>query len=133
VTFRKAEFTINNLAVRQNSNALGSFRFPAHPIAGLAGTSLKHEHLAAILAEAKQARFLGAGGLPHDALTKIRRDYPISLHGVCNGKDVPPTSPGCSRRAPLSQFIWETHDKWLLKGEWRAAAERDESAASLNG
>jgi hypothetical protein len=26
---------------------------------------------------------MGAGGPPHDALTRIRRDYPISLHGVC--------------------------------------------------
>jgi uncharacterized protein (UPF0276 family) len=26
---------------------------------------------------------MGAGGPPHDALTRIRRDYPVSLHGVC--------------------------------------------------
>jgi uncharacterized protein (UPF0276 family) len=26
---------------------------------------------------------MGAGGPPHDALTRIRRDYPLSLHGVC--------------------------------------------------
>jgi uncharacterized protein (UPF0276 family) len=58
---------------------------------GLAGTSLKHEHLTAILAEGKRAGFfevhaenyMGAGGPPHHALTRIRRDYPISLHGVC--------------------------------------------------
>jgi uncharacterized protein (UPF0276 family) len=26
---------------------------------------------------------MGAGGPPHDALNRIRRDYPVSLHGVC--------------------------------------------------
>jgi hypothetical protein len=69
----------------------GRLRFPAHPIAGLAGASFKHEHLAAILAEGGQDGFfevhaenyMGAGGPPHHALERIRRDHPISLHGVC--------------------------------------------------
>jgi uncharacterized protein len=67
-----------------------SARFPAHPIAGFAGTSFKHEHLAAILADGKQDGFfeihaenyMGAGGSPHDALTRLREEYPLSLHGV---------------------------------------------------
>jgi uncharacterized protein (UPF0276 family) len=66
-------------------------RFPAHPVAGLAGTSFKHEHSHAIIAggskdgffEVHAENYMGAGGPPHDALTKIRRDYPVSLHGVC--------------------------------------------------
>src|SRR5437667_5671217 len=66
-------------------------RFPAHPISWLAGTSFKHEHLAAILAEGKPNGFfevhaenyMGAGGPPHRALEAIRRDHPLSLHGVC--------------------------------------------------
>jgi uncharacterized protein len=66
-------------------------RFPAHPIAGQAGTSFKHEHLAAILADGKPEGFfevhaenyMGAGGPPHRALETIRRDNPVSLHGVC--------------------------------------------------
>jgi uncharacterized protein (UPF0276 family) len=66
-------------------------RFPAHPIAGRAGTSFKHEHLPMSLGEAMQAGFfevhaenyMGAGGPPHDALARIRRDYPLSIHGVC--------------------------------------------------
>ena len=66
-------------------------RFPAQPIAGLAGTSFKHEHLTAILAEGKQDAFfevhaenyMGAGGPPHRALEAVRRDNPVSLHGVC--------------------------------------------------
>jgi len=61
------------------------------PIGGLAGTSFKHEHLPAILAEGRQCCFfevhaenyMGAGGPPHRALEAIRRDHPVSLHGVC--------------------------------------------------
>jgi uncharacterized protein len=66
-------------------------RFPALPIGGLAGTSFKHQHLAAILAEGHARGFfevhaenyMGAGGPPHRALEAVRRDFPISLHGVC--------------------------------------------------
>src|ERR1700724_4583982 len=66
-------------------------RFPALSVADSAGTSFKHEHLNAILAETPQAGFfevhaenyMGAGGPPHQALERIRRDHPVSLHGVC--------------------------------------------------
>ncbi|WP_054313294.1 DUF692 domain-containing protein [Mesorhizobium sp. 1M-11] len=82
---------MNDLATHRASLASATSRFPAHPIAGLAGTSFKHEHLPAILAEGKHEGFfevhaenyMGAGGPPHDALTRIRRDHPVSLHGVC--------------------------------------------------
>jgi len=82
---------MNELATYRASRASATLRFPAHPVAGLAGTSFKHEHLPAILAERKQEGFfevhaenyMGAGGPPHDALTRIRRDHPVSLHGVC--------------------------------------------------
>lgn len=65
-------------------------RFPI-PLGGVAGTSFKHEHLAAILANGPQRGFfevhaenyMGAGGPPHRALEAIRRDHPLSLHGVC--------------------------------------------------
>ncbi len=61
------------------------------PLGGIAGTSFKHEHLAAILAEGPQRGFfevhaenyMGAGGAPHRTLERMRRDYPLSLHGVC--------------------------------------------------
>ncbi|MDA9509294.1 hypothetical protein XI09_32585 [Bradyrhizobium sp. CCBAU 11386] len=61
------------------------------PIGGIAGTSFKPEHLAAILEAGPQAGFfevhaenyMGAGGPPHRALEAIRRDHPLSLHGVC--------------------------------------------------
>jgi uncharacterized protein (UPF0276 family) len=66
-------------------------RFPVLAPDGLAGTSFKHEHLDAILADAPQPGFfevhaenyMGAGGPPHRALERIRLDYPVSLHGVC--------------------------------------------------
>jgi hypothetical protein len=65
-------------------------RFP-HPVHGLAGTSFKHQHLAAILADGAQRGFfevhaenyMGAGGPPHRALETICRNHPLSLHGVC--------------------------------------------------
>lgn len=68
-----------------------TLRFPTHPISGLAGTSLKHEHVAAIIADGPQRGFfevhaenyMGAGGPPHQVLERIRRDNPVSLHGVC--------------------------------------------------
>jgi uncharacterized protein (UPF0276 family) len=78
-----SEFSISYAAARP--------RLPAYPTSGLAGTSFKHEHLAAILAEGRQDGFfevhaenyMGAGGSPHRTLETIRRDHPVSLHGVC--------------------------------------------------
>jgi uncharacterized protein len=66
-------------------------RFPAYSVAGLAGTSFKHEHLEAIIDQGKHEGFfevhaenyMGAGGPPHRALEQIRKNYPLSLHGVC--------------------------------------------------
>jgi uncharacterized protein (UPF0276 family) len=60
-------------------------------IGALAGTSFKHEHLNAILAdgpkhgffEVHAENYMGAGGPPHRALESLRRDHPVSLHGVC--------------------------------------------------
>jgi len=82
---------MSELAAFEASRAPAVSRFPAYPIAGLAGTSFKHQHLPTILAEGKQAGFfevhaenyMGAGGPPHQALSRIRGDYPLSLHGVC--------------------------------------------------
>ncbi|QYD70949.1 DUF692 domain-containing protein [Paraburkholderia edwinii] len=59
--------------------------------AGWVGTSFKHEHLAAILAdrvnhgffEVHAENYMGAGGPPHRMLEAIRERYPLSLHGVC--------------------------------------------------
>src|ERR1700748_3824779 len=73
-----------------DSHASRLLRFPTHSIAGLAGTSFKHEHLSAILAarpaegffEVHAENYMGAGGAPHRALESVRRSYPISLRGV---------------------------------------------------
>jgi uncharacterized protein len=80
-----------NATAKPAASAAIPLRFPALPIGALAGTSFKHEHLSAIVAEAAQRGFfevhaenyMGAGGPPHRALEAIRRDYPVSLHGVC--------------------------------------------------
>jgi uncharacterized protein (UPF0276 family) len=75
---------------RPGSRGPTAARFPAYPVAGLAGTSFKPEHLPAILAapqdgffEVHAENYMGAGGPPHAALTRIRQDHPLSLHGVC--------------------------------------------------
>ena len=68
-----------------------TLRFPAHPVAALAGASFKPEHLPSILAdrdrrgffEVHAENYMGAGGPPHRSLEIIRREYPVSLHGVC--------------------------------------------------
>ncbi len=73
------------------SNGRLLLRFPEYPVAGLAGTSLKHEHVQQILDDPSPSGFfeihaenyMGAGGPPHRVLERIRRDFPISLHGVC--------------------------------------------------
>jgi uncharacterized protein (UPF0276 family) len=80
-----------NAATEPAALAAMALRFPALPIGGLAGTSFKHQHLAAIRAEGKVRGFfevhaenyMGAGGPPHRALEAMRRDFPIALHGVC--------------------------------------------------
>jgi uncharacterized protein len=80
-----------NTTVSSGLDAAEPPRFPAFRMPGLAGSSFKHEHLPAILDEGRQRRFfevhaenyMGAGGPPHRALEAIRRDHPVSLHGVC--------------------------------------------------
>jgi len=78
-------------AISRRGDVCAPLRFPALPVAALAGTSFKHEHLNAILAESPRAilfevhaeNYMGAGGPPHAALERIRREHPVSLHGVC--------------------------------------------------
>ncbi|MBW9118075.1 DUF692 domain-containing protein [Rhizobium cauense] len=68
-----------------------TLRFPAIPVSGQAGTSFKPEHLSAIASikgplgffEVHAENYMGAGGPPHRVLETIRRDHPVSLHGVC--------------------------------------------------
>ena len=56
----------------------------------LAGVGFKPEHAEAIAADAgydgffevHAENYMGAGGLPHRLLERVRRDHPVSLHGV---------------------------------------------------
>ncbi|WP_293225947.1 DUF692 domain-containing protein [Ottowia sp.] len=57
-----------------------------------AGSSFKHQHLSAILAqppgdgfffEVHAENYMGAGGPPHRMLTALRERHALSLHGVC--------------------------------------------------
>ena len=48
---------MNEQATYRAAHASAALRFPAHPIAGLAGTSFKHEHLPSILADDTQGGF----------------------------------------------------------------------------
>ncbi len=62
----------------------------AADIPARAGVGLKAEHYEAVLAERPDLGFfevhaenyMGAGGPPHHYLEAIRRDWPVSLHGV---------------------------------------------------
>jgi uncharacterized protein (UPF0276 family) len=105
-------------------------RFPSFRVRGLVGTSFKPEHLAAIRAEGPQRGFfevhaenyMGAGGPPHRALDAIRRDHPLSLHGVCMsiGGPEPLDKAHLARFRTLVQryepslvsehLAWSTHD-----------------------
>ncbi|WP_445220180.1 DUF692 domain-containing protein [Bradyrhizobium sp. Pa8] len=77
-------------AIKQDRPVTVPIRFPA-PVGGVAGTSFKPEHFPAIQAaeprrgffEVHAENYMGAGGPPHRALEAIRRDHPLSLHGVC--------------------------------------------------
>jgi uncharacterized protein (UPF0276 family) len=76
--------------IRPRTSAAIPLRFPL-PVGGIAGTSFKPEHLTAILDEGPRRGFfevhaenyMGAGGPPHRMLERLRRDHPLSLHGVC--------------------------------------------------
>ena len=122
---------MTRLANHADRSASGNSRFPAHRIDGLAGTSFKHQHLPSIVAddgrdggffEVHAENYMGAGGPPHAALTRIRHDYPISLHGVCMsiGGPQPLDKAHLGRFASLIEryepalvsehLAWSTHD-----------------------
>lgn len=109
-------------------------RYPNFPVAGRSGTSLKPEHLAQILRETPDGGFfevhaenyMGAGGAPHVALDRIRRDRPLSIHGVCMsiGGPEPLDREHLARFAALvaryepalvsEHLAWSTHDTVFL-------------------
>jgi len=64
--------------------------FKQKPLPPRAGAGLKPEHYGDIFDqhpeigffEVHAENYMGEGGLPHRALTAIRKDYPVSVHGV---------------------------------------------------
>ncbi len=95
-----------------------------------AGAGLKPEHVADILEtrpeigffEVHAENYMGAGGPPHRQLEAIRRDYPLSLHGVglSIGGEGPLDKDHLQRLAGLirryepglfsEHLAWSTHD-----------------------
>lgn len=73
----------------QNTTVQG-ITFPAFPLPPRAGAGLKPEHVEAILAdkiklgffEIHAENYMGRGGAPHAALSMIRQNFPLSVHGV---------------------------------------------------
>jgi uncharacterized protein (UPF0276 family) len=72
------------------NDAHGGARFPSIPLLPRAGAGLKPEHVSEILAdkecvgffEVHAENYMGKGGAPHAALSLIRQEYPLSVHGV---------------------------------------------------
>lgn len=106
-------------------------RFPAFPVAGRAGTSLKPEHLDRIFSEEHATGFfevhaenyMGGGGRPHEALRRVRERYPLSLHGVCMSIGGPEERLDAQHLARFAHLVeryepalvsehlaWSTHD-----------------------
>lgn len=64
--------------------------FAQRDLQAVAGAGFKPQHAEAILADQKRIGFLevhaenymGAGGMPHRILTRMREQFPISIHGV---------------------------------------------------
>jgi uncharacterized protein len=65
-------------------------RLSIHATPRKAGAGFKHEHLADILRDEQKVgffevhaeNFMSKGGAPHAALSRLRQDYPIFVHGV---------------------------------------------------
>ncbi|PCI03967.1 MAG: hypothetical protein COB78_06345 [Hyphomicrobiales bacterium] len=72
------------------SSILAEAIFEPSPIPARAGIGLKAQHVAEILEtkadigffEVHAENYMGAGGMPHAQLTKIRENYALSVHGV---------------------------------------------------
>ncbi|QKV20363.1 MNIO family bufferin maturase [Oricola thermophila] len=116
--------------------AAGGSRFAASTarIPASAGVGFKHAHLDAILSdpgpvgflEVHAENYMGDGGFPHRALERVRRDFPLSLHGVCMsiGGPRPLSADHLDRfRALVERYepalvsehlAWSTHDEVFM-------------------
>lgn len=115
--------------MRAQSNPDNPPRVPKD-IPARAGAGLKPEHVAEILEtkapiaffEVHAENYMGAGGAPHHRLEAIRRDYPVSLHGVglSIGGEQPLDKAHLQRLADLNRryepglfsehLAWSTHE-----------------------
>ena len=107
---------------------------PGSAIPAAAGVGFKHDHLQAILddpgsvgfLEVHAENYMGEGGPPHRTLERVRRDFPLSLHGVCMsiGGPRPIDEDHLARFAALvkryqpglisEHLAWATHDDIFL-------------------
>ena len=104
--------------------------FSVGPIPARAGVGLKAEHYHDILEnrpdigwfEVHPENYMGAGGPPHKYLEAIRRDYPLSLHGVglSLGSAEPVSSDHLARLALLIEryepALVSEHVSWSMLG-----------------
>ena len=108
--------------------------FAQRPIPPQAGAGLKPEHYAAIFEtqpdvgffEVHAENYMGAGGLPHKALSAIREQYALSIHGVglsigaeraLDGAHLDRLKAVVDRYQPglVSEHLaWSTHDSIFL-------------------
>ena len=74
-----------------------------------AGVGLKHEHARNILEgkggvdffEVHAENYMGKGGPPHDLLSRIRAEYPVSVHGI--GLSIGGTGPLVDTEAAIAR------------------------------
>ena len=105
-------------------------RSGARPLPAAAGIGFKAQHFAALLddpqppafVEVHAENYMGAGGLPHAQLTRLRERLPISLHGVglSIGSQAAPDQVHLQRLAALisryeptsfsEHLAWSSHD-----------------------
>lgn len=117
-----------------NTPSPGAAGFPFSRAGHWSGAGFKPEHFNAILADSSPVAFfevhaenyMGAGGPPHAQLMRLRRDFPLSLHGVCMslGGPAPLSREHLGRFRALVQryepalvsehLAWSTHDAEFL-------------------
>lgn len=104
------------------------------PISARAGVGLKPQHYTDVIEnplsvawfEVHPENYMGSGGLPHHYLSRIRENYPLSMHGVglsigshapLNREHLMRLKALCDRYEPelVSEHLaWSTHDEIFL-------------------
>ena len=105
-----------------------------------AGVGLKAQHYEAVLDsrpdlgwfEVHAENYMGAGGPPHHYLARIRRDYPLSLHGVglSVGGAAPLDEAHLARFKDLAERR-KTHTSWPLSASTSLVLTKVTSSSSV--